>query len=96
LKKVIAEMRDMLEHHPDIDQSMTLVVRLNAFGNYSLDIQIISYTKEVSSAGYYRVREDLLIKLLDIVHSNGADLPFPTSTVIRENTDCVKFPGSVE
>jgi len=73
LKKVLAEIRDLFEHHPDIDQSMTLVVRLNAFGNYSLDIQIIAYTKEVSSIGYYRVREDLLMKTLEIVHSNGAE-----------------------
>lgn len=81
LKKVIGEIRDMLENHPDIDQSMTLVARFNGFGASSLDIQIISYTKEISSAGYYRVREDLLLKIMDIVHSNGADLAFQTTTI---------------
>jgi MscS family membrane protein len=81
LKKVSGEIRDMLQNHPDIDQSMTLVVRFNAFGPSSLDIQIISYTKEISSQGYYRVREDLLLKILDIVHSNGADLAFQTTTL---------------
>ncbi len=81
LKKIISELRDLFEHHPDIDHSMTLVVRFFAFGNYTLDIQIIAYTKEVSSVAYYRVREDLLMKILEIVHSNGADLAFPTTTL---------------
>lgn len=81
LKQIVSEIKDLFEHHPDIDQNMTLVVRLNAFGAYSLDIQIIAYTKEVSSIGYYRVREDLLTKILEIIHSNGADLPFPTTTI---------------
>lgn len=81
LKNVISEINDMLQHHPDIDQTMTLIARLNAFGPSSLDIQIISYTKEISSLGYYRVREDLLVKILDIIHSNGADLAFPTTIV---------------
>lgn len=81
LKKIVAEIRDMIEHHPDIDQSMNPYVNFTACSDYSLDIQIVAFTKETSGPGYYKVREDLLLKLLDIIHSNGADLPFPTRTI---------------
>ena len=83
LKKIIAEMKDMLEHHPDIDQSMAPAIGLTSLGDYSLNIQIIAYTKETSSRGYLKVRDDLLFKLIEIIHSNGADLPFPTTTIVK-------------
>lgn len=81
LKKIVHEIKEMLQFHPDIDQAMNIVVGLNGFGVSSLDIQIIAYTKETAGEGYSKVRQDLFIKILDIIHANGADLPFPTSTL---------------
>lgn len=81
LKKIVHEIKEMLQFHPDIDQTMSLAVGLNALGASSLDIQIIAYTKETAGEGYLKVRQDLFLKILDIIHSNGADLPFPTTTL---------------
>lgn len=81
LKKIVTEMREMLDHHPDIDQNMLTMVHFSSYGTSSLDIDISTYTQTIDNEGFANVKEDVLFKLGDIITANGADLATPTSVV---------------
>lgn len=81
VRQLVSQVRAMLENHPDIDTDKTLIVNFNHFGPSSLDFFIYTFTKTVNWVEYHAVKEDVLLKVLDIVHAAGADVAFPTQTL---------------
>jgi len=81
VRDIVNQVRTMLQSHPDIDTSKTLIVNFNHFGASSLDFFIYTFTKTVNWVEYHGVKEDVLLKVLDIVHAAGADVAFPTQTL---------------
>lgn len=81
LPNILAMVKDMLETHPDIDTNQTLIVNFNAYGPSSLDFFIYTMTKTINWIEYHRVKEDVLLKINDIIESVGAEFAFPTSTL---------------
>ena len=78
---VVDEVKDMLSKHVDIDQSQTLMVNFNSFAPSSLDFFIYTFTKTTDWAEYHRIKQNVLLKIIDIIEQNGAECAFPTSTV---------------
>jgi len=85
LRALVADVRAMLEAHPEIDTNRTLIVNFNHFGASSLDFFIYTFTKTTDWVTYHNVKEDVLLKVLDLVHQHGADVAFPTQTVHLES-----------
>lgn len=85
LRDILSELRAMLVRHPDVDNTQTTIVRLTGFGDYSLNILVSSYIKLVDSEGFNRAKEDILFKIIDLIHKHNADFAFPTSTVEVNN-----------
>lgn len=81
VRGVIDTVRTMLEQHEDIDQNQTLIVNFNSFGPHSLDFFVYTFTRTTQWVQYHAVKQDVLLKILDIVHQHGADVAFPTSTL---------------
>lgn len=88
VKDIVAEVHRMLASHADIDSSQTLIVNFNAFAASSLDFFIYTFTKTTNWVEYHAVKQDVLLRILDIIASHGAEVAFPTSTVhlFAENT----------
>lgn len=78
---IVAEVRAMLEQHPDIDLSRTLIVNFVSFGPSSLDFFVYVFTRTTVWVEFHAVKQDVLLKILGIIHDNGADVAFPTRTV---------------
>ena len=78
---IVAEVKAMLEQHPDIDAENTLIVNFNAFASSSLDFFIYCLTKTTEWVEYHRVKQDVLLKILAIIEDKGAQCAFPTSTI---------------
>ncbi|WP_162064343.1 mechanosensitive ion channel family protein [Vibrio taketomensis] len=81
VETITAQIKQMLEHHPDIDANQTLIVNLNGFGASSLNIMVYTFTKTINWIRYQEVKQDVLLKIMDIVAANGADIAFPTQTL---------------
>ncbi|MEM9397890.1 MAG: mechanosensitive ion channel family protein [Pseudomonadota bacterium] len=81
LSEVIEAIRAMLVEHADIDTSQTVIVNFESFGASSLDCFLYCHTKTVNWVEFHAVKQDVLLKLLAIVHASGADIAFPTRTV---------------
>jgi len=64
-----------------IDQDRTLIVNFVAFGASSLDFFVYTFTRTTNWVEYHAVKQEILLKILDIIHANGADVAFPTQTL---------------
>lgn len=90
MEAVVEQVRQMLESHEDIDKSRTLIVNFVSFGPSSLDFFVYSFTKTTVWVDYHRIKEDILLRILGIIHANGADVAFPTRTVQLEQMTAVE------
>lgn len=81
LSSVLSGIRKMLSEHPDIDGSQTTMVNFDTFGASSLDCFVYCFTKTTNWAEYHGVKQDVLLKMLEVVHAHDADVAFPTRTV---------------
>jgi len=78
---ITADVRAMLEQHPDIDATQTLIVNFNAFAPSSLDFFVYTFTKTTNWVRYHEVKQDVLLKVVEIIGRHGAEIAFPTSTL---------------
>ena len=78
---IVQDVTRMLKTHPEIDTNKTLMVNFNQCAASSLDFFVYCFTKTTVWAEYHPVKEDVLLKILDIVAAHGAEVAFPTSTI---------------
>lgn len=80
-KAVADGIREMLKKHPNIDKKQTLIVNFNDFSASSVDIFIYTFTKTVNWVKFQAVKEDVYLKIAEVVESLGAEMAFPTQTL---------------
>ena len=78
----MAEVKEMLTAHQDIDKGRTLMVNFVSLGASSLDFFIYCFTRTTDWATYHEVKQDVLIKILKIIEGHGAEVAFSTRTVL--------------
>jgi MscS family membrane protein len=78
---VTADVKAMLQQHPGIDSTQTLIVNFTEFGASSLDILIYTFTKTTAWIEYQEVKQDVLLKIGKIIEHHGAEIAFPTQTL---------------
>ncbi len=78
---IVSDVEAMLKFHSAIDHRQMLMVNFNAFAASSLDFFIYTFTKTTDWAEYHKIKQDVLLKVLAVIESHGAECAFPTSTV---------------
>jgi len=81
LDSIIKETKVMLENHPEIDTSQTLMVNFNRYAPSSLDFFIYTFTKTTVWTKFHVVKQDVLMKINEIIIKHDAEIAFPTSTI---------------
>lgn len=81
MKDIIADVKQMLQNHLDIDTRQTLIVNFDEFAPSSLDFFIYTFTKTTNWIEFHEVKQDVLLKIIDIIEAHGAECAFPTSTL---------------
>jgi MscS family membrane protein len=81
MEAIIDDVKKMLQGHEDIDSNQTLIVNFNDFAPSSLDFFIYTFTKTTNWIRFHEVKQDVLLKVIRIVESHGAECAFPTSTL---------------
>jgi len=81
LPAILADIRQMLLDHPEIDTKQTLMVNFNSFGPSSLDFFIYTFTHTTVWTRFHEIKQDVLLKISDIITAHGAEIAYPTSTV---------------
>ncbi len=87
VKPIVDDIRAMLQAHEGIDTTQTLIVNFNLFGASSLDIMVYTFTKTIVWVDYHHVKQDVLLKIGEIVTRHGAQIAFPTQTLHLRQDD---------
>ncbi|SIN88949.1 MscS family membrane protein [Sulfurivirga caldicuralii] len=82
--KITADIRQMLQNHPDIDQTQTIIVNFNTFADSSLECFVYCFTRTTVWVEYHQVKEAVLLQIADIVVAHGAEMAFPSQSVYFE------------
>jgi len=81
MAEIVADVKMMLEEHDEIDTNQTLMVNFNKFASSSMDFFIYAFTKTTNWVKFHEVKQDVLLKTINIIEGHGAECAFPTSTV---------------
>ncbi|SHE50939.1 MscS family membrane protein [Microbulbifer donghaiensis] len=81
MSAIVADVKAMLQRHPEIDTNQTLIVNFNSFAPSSLDFFIYTFTKTTEWVRYHEIKQDILLTILKIIEGHGASCAFPTSTL---------------
>lgn len=87
VRGIVDDVREMLRAHEDIDRERTLMVNFDGCGPSSLDFFVYGFTRTTNWGEYHRVKQDVLLQILDIVANHGAEVAFPTTTVHLVNPE---------
>jgi MscS family membrane protein len=79
LRFVIANLREMLTGHPKVVKE-PLYVRFIGFGAYSLDLDLFARIRTRDWLEYKAIREDINLRIVDIVKQAGTGFAFPSQT----------------
>ena len=80
LRYLLAEVRRMLYEHPKVE-SESARIRLAGLDNNALTLEIFSYVLTRDFTEFTAIREDLLLRIMEIVDKAGSDFAFPSRTV---------------
>jgi MscS family membrane protein len=78
---IVNDVIEMLKGHEEIDTSQTLIVNFNSFAPSSLDFFVYTFTKTTHWVKFHQIKQDVLLKILNIIEGHGAEVAFPTSTL---------------
>jgi MscS family membrane protein len=86
MREAVQRIRLLLKNHPAIDQEFFLV-NFTDFGSSSLDIMVYCFTVSTVWGEYLEAREDLCLKIMDILEELGLEIAFPSTTVYLRRDD---------
>jgi MscS family membrane protein len=89
---IVSDVKNMLREHTDIDTTQTLIVAFNEFADSSLNFLIYTFTKTTVWVEYHDVKQDVLLKVADIIAGHGAEIAFPTRTLHMAESVAVAVP----
>ncbi len=78
---IVDDIKAMLRAHPEIDQDTTLIVNFDKFSASSLDILVYTFTTTTVWVRYHEIKQDVMLKIAEIVDDHGAEIAFPTRTL---------------
>ncbi len=80
LRSIMAEVRNLLSTHAATDTG-SVRVRFIRFGACSLDVDIFAYVFARDWNSFLEIQEDLLLRVMDIIHKAGVGIAFPSQTL---------------
>lgn len=80
VRGIVERSNQMLGEHAGLDHDF-FVFRFDSCGDCSIKLFLYAYTTSIDYAEYMRVKEDVLLKIADIVADHDAELAVPVSSV---------------
>ena len=80
LRYLLVKLREVLLGHPRVDPDPARA-RLVGFGASSLDIEVFAYATTRDWNEFLGIREDVLLRVMDVIEQAGASIAFPSQTL---------------
>lgn len=81
ITEILADIRSLVENHPDIDKKTTFLVNLTSFSAYSVDFLVSAYTRKTNWGEFLQLKEALLLSISDVIIQHNAEIAFPTQVM---------------
>ncbi len=81
MEVIVKDVKQMLIDHPEIDTNQTMIVNFNKFAASSLDFFVYTFTKTTKWVEFHEIKQDVMLKIIEIIESHKAECAFPTSTL---------------
>ncbi|MCP1726690.1 MscS family membrane protein [Natronospira proteinivora] len=81
IEGILKDVRQMLHDHEEITKQRTLMVYFNTYADSSLDFFIYCFTETKVWTEFHSVKEDVLLKVGQIIEKHGAEIAYPTRTL---------------
>lgn len=86
IRTIVKEIEEMLRAHKAVDNER-IAVSFSSFGDSSLNIEYLYFTIFTDKDEHMKIKEDVNLKIREIVEKNGAEFAFPSTTVYVDKTD---------
>ncbi|MBS4164446.1 Uncharacterized protein PRO82_001774 [Candidatus Protochlamydia amoebophila] len=80
IKQIVADIKLMLLKHPQVDHEQRVDVYFVSFGDFALNISISAYI-HLGQADFPSIRQDILLKIADLIRSHGASIAISPQTI---------------
>ena len=80
---IVEDVKTMISNHSDIDHNQTTIVNFDSYNDSSIDFFIITYADTTEWARYHEIKQDVLMKIGEIIEKNNAEIAFPTRVEIQ-------------
>ena len=81
MSAVLADIREMMAAHPDLDSDQIQMANFDGYGASSLNFFVYVMTRTVKWREFHRIKEDVLLQIAAIVAKHNAEFAFPTRTL---------------
>ncbi|MEE4245463.1 MAG: mechanosensitive ion channel family protein [Kangiellaceae bacterium] len=81
MKSIVDDVKSMLRSHDEIAQDQTMIVNFDAFSESSVDFFVYTFTKTKDWILYHEIKQDVLLKIAEIIARHNAEIAFPTRTI---------------
>jgi len=86
IRYLLAEFRKILYSHPKVYEEPSRVRFVN-FGAHSLDIEIFAYIVADNNNEFLEIREDIMLRIMEVVKQSGTGFAFPSQTLYFAKDD---------
>ncbi len=80
LRYILVEIRKLLYAHERVTPDPARI-RFVGFGAYSLDLEIFAYVDTSDWNEFLGIREDIYLRIMDIIEASGTGFAFPSQTL---------------
>jgi len=80
MRHVLIGLKRLLVSHPRVTADPARV-RFVGFGAHSLDVEIYAHVDTQDYAEFLAIREDVLLRMIDVVEASGTGFAFPSQTL---------------
>ena len=84
VKEVIEEIRNMLLNHPEVAKDESLLIYFDEYEDSSLSIFCYFFTNTAVWSEYLRIKEDINLKIKEIIEKYPTDFAFPSNSIYFE------------
>ena len=86
LRYILVEIRNLLYAHERVTADPARI-RFVGFGAYSLDLEIFAYVNTSDWGEFLGIREDIYLRVMDIIEASGSGFAFPSQTLYLGKDD---------
>ena len=81
MKTILQGLEAFLKNHPKVWQQSSVAVCFKEMAASSLDVEAVAYFHADNAREFNAIRQEVLLKIMDIVEKAGSAIAFPSSTV---------------